>query len=142
MSLRFSEKEAKAMGILSKKDTQRTKKNESLIALVKQGSDPEAILVAACASKWPHCIPEFNAGVPGRKFRIDIAFKQAKLGVEVDGWSSHGRTLSGFKKDKARQNLLVVHGWRILRFTNDDVKNHLPETLSMIELALNTPIKA
>lgn len=39
MSLRFSEKEAKAMGILSKKDAQRTKKNKSLITLIKNGSD-------------------------------------------------------------------------------------------------------
>lgn len=72
-----------------------------------------------------------------RKFALDYAWPHAKLGVEVEGgvWSggAHGRG-SGILRDMEKQNVAVVLGWRILRFT----PSHLvqPETIALIKRAL------
>ncbi len=74
-----------------------------------------------------------------RKFALDYAWPEAKLGVEVEGgvWSggSHGRG-SGILRDMEKQNIAVVLGWRILRFT----PSHLvyPDTVALIQRALST----
>jgi len=53
----------------------------------------------------------------GRRRRIDLAYPELKLAIEVDGWDTH-RTRSAFDADRARENELVVAGWRVLRFTS------------------------
>jgi len=76
-----------------------------------------------------------------RKFALDYAWPDAKLGVEVEGgvWSrgAHGRG-SGILRDMEKQNVAVVLGWRILRFT----PSHLvqPETVALIQQALAVPL--
>lgn len=73
-----------------------------------------------------------------RKFALDYAWPDARLGVEVEGgiWSggAHGRG-SGILRDMEKQNVAVVLGWRILRFT----PSHLvqPETIALIKRALS-----
>ena len=42
-----------------------------------------------------------------------------------------------FQRDRERQNLLTLHGWRILRFTAKDVKSRLTESLDMIRQCLD-----
>ena len=48
--------------------------------------------------------------------RVDFAYPELLLAVEVDGWSVHG-TPRAMGKDFVRQNGLVPYGWRVLRFT-------------------------
>ncbi len=55
--------------------------------------------------------------IPHRKLELDIALPEYKIGIEVDGWQFHGKHLSSHFKDREKQNLLVIHGWAILRFT-------------------------
>jgi very-short-patch-repair endonuclease len=74
--------------------------------------------------------------VPNRRFRLDIAFASEKLAVEVDGYRHHGRSLVNFKKDRARQNLLTLHGWRILRFSAGMIRTDMAGCLSTIHQAL------
>lgn len=50
----------------------------------------------------------------------DVVFREYRLVVEVDGWSVHGHP-TAFREDRRRQNLLVQHGWRVLRFTWQDL---------------------
>lgn len=75
--------------------------------------------------------------IPNRKLEIDIAFTDLKLAVEVDGWQYHGKYLSGFKKDREKQNLLVIHGWLILRFTNAQIKHGPMDCVETIRTCLN-----
>jgi very-short-patch-repair endonuclease len=51
--------------------------------------------------------------------RLDFAYPQARLAIEIDGYASHsGR--KRWERDLARQNRLIVEGWRFLRFSRRD----------------------
>ena len=50
----------------------------------------------------------------------DVAFKAARLVVELDGWAFH-TTPERFQRDRERQNRLVAAGWTVLRFTWRDL---------------------
>ena len=47
---------------------------------------------------------------------IDFADPQLKVAIEVDGRAFHSDRRS-FERDRERQNLLVIRGWVVLRFT-------------------------
>ena len=102
-----------------------------------KGKLPQDILSQAITSRWGDRAHMEYKAIPDRKFRIDIAFPEEKLAIEVDGWSYHGRFKDDFKKGLRRQNILSEHGWSFLRFTADDIFNHLDECLSMVERAVN-----
>ena len=53
--------------------------------------------------------------VRGARYYLDIAFPDAWLAIEIDG-RVHDRH-EAFEHDRARQNDLVLEGWRVLRFT-------------------------
>jgi very-short-patch-repair endonuclease len=53
---------------------------------------------------------------PQGRFRIDFAYPDLLIAIEVDGWNSHG-TPAALAADLKRQNALVLRGWTILRFT-------------------------
>lgn len=73
----------------------------------------------------------------GRTVRIDFAYPGHKLAIEVDGWSSRA-SVQGLQSDDSRQNLLVLHGWTILRFTWRDVVRRPDLVASQIQLALGS----
>jgi hypothetical protein len=50
----------------------------------------------------------------------DVAFRKARLVVEIDGWAFH-TTPVRFRRDRERQNRLVAAGWTVLRFTWRDL---------------------
>lgn len=52
--------------------------------------------------------------------RIDAAYPEHKLAIEVDGFRYHSSP-EAFQRDRTRQNRLVALGWTVLRFTWDDV---------------------
>jgi len=61
-----------------------------------------------------------------RKWRFDFAWPNIKLAVEVEGgtWARgrHSRG-SGFAGDAEKYNEAALLGWRILRFTGDQVNS-------------------
>ena len=63
---------------------------------------------------------------PTRKWRLDFAWAKFKIGLEVEGgvWiqGRHNRP-TGFLKDVDKYNEAVFHGWRIVRFSTQQVKN-------------------
>ena len=74
---------------------------------------------------------------PVRKWRIDFAFQDAKLAVEVEGavWSGGRHTRGGgFEADCDKYNALTLAGWRLLRFTNSHIKSG--EAIQTIQAAL------
>jgi hypothetical protein len=48
--------------------------------------------------------------------RVDFAYPEAKLFIELDGLESHGSG-PALQRDLARQNALVDAGWQPLRYT-------------------------
>jgi very-short-patch-repair endonuclease len=60
---------------------------------------------------------------PERRWRADIAIPAYRLLFECDGGQFHGGHKRGhaLSADYERQNHAVLAGWRILRFTNQQV---------------------
>src|ERR1700733_14572633 len=59
-----------------------------------------------------------------RKWRLDFAFVEQRLGIEIDGGSrSYGRhnRSEGFEADCEKLNAAAALGWRILRYTTEMV---------------------
>ncbi len=88
----------------------------------------------SAAVYWPECVWELEGAIPGRKFQIDIAFPTHKLAIELDGHTAHSHK-DKFQRDRERQNLLTLNGWRILRFTAKDAR--LTESLGIIQQCLD-----
>lgn len=73
---------------------------------------------ARAALKDAEVPPPYPAPYPvragGRTVRVDIAWPEQKVGVEVDGYGGHaGR--EAMDKDHRKQNALILEGWTILR---------------------------
>ena len=71
-----------------------------------------------------------HQNIPGRRFRLDIAWPDHRVGIEVQGGihpfprkmkdgrtilmpGAHG-TAIGIKRDMEKNNLNLLHGWRVL----------------------------
>ena len=57
-------------------------------------------------------------GIP-KHYKIDLAFPDRRIAVEIDG-RSH-RTSLGRQRDERKDNALAEMGWKVVRFTNDQV---------------------
>lgn len=65
----------------------------------------------------PVLVQQYRVRLGGRTYKLDLAHPPSKLAVELDGWAFH-HTRSAFDDDRARANVLVAHGWTLLRFTS------------------------
>ena len=74
-----------------------------------------------------------------RRWRLDIAWPDKRLGCECDGgtWSG-GRHVrgAGYESDCRKINTATLMGWKVLRFTGGMVESG--EAAAMIEQALAT----
>ncbi len=67
--------------------------------------------------------------------RVDCYWRSARLVVELDSRRFHDG-LSARDSDRRRDNRLMAAGWRVLRFTWDDLTNRPLETVRIIRDAL------
>jgi very-short-patch-repair endonuclease len=58
----------------------------------------------------------FQYVVPGLGARVDFAYPERRIAIEVDGYEVHG-TPKAMAADFERQNRLMAAGWVVLRFT-------------------------
>lgn len=91
------------------------------------GSPLEQAFAAALAAE-PHIpAPERELClVPGRRWRSDFVWREARLIVETEGgtWSGGRHTRgSGFEGDCRKYNALTLLGWRVIRITGAHVKS-------------------
>ncbi len=72
-----------------------------------------------------------------------MAFPDAKVAIEVDGWAWHVDA-ARFRNDRRKVNALVRAGWTLLRFTWHDLTTRPAECLAEIldALALATQMPA
>jgi very-short-patch-repair endonuclease len=77
----------------------------------------------------------------GRGFRIDVAFPDLMLAIEVDGWAFH-RNKQRRDRDILKVNGLTKAGWRVLIFSWEDVNERPDYVLTTITsvLAASTPM--
>lgn len=65
-----------------------------------------------------------------KNYKLDIANRSILLGIEIDGWghdSAKGRAL-----DKKKTEALAGLGWTVLRFSNEQVMEHLEECVEVV----------
>lgn len=58
----------------------------------------------------------------GRRLRPDFLIPSALLVIEVDGLEAHG-TRDALDHDLERQNLLIAHGYQVLRYTSTHLRD-------------------
>jgi very-short-patch-repair endonuclease len=61
--------------------------------------------------------------------RVDFLNEKSNIIIEVDGWSHDNRII----KDSDRDNKLVNLGYKVLRFTNDQVVNNFSSVIDSIK---------
>ncbi len=93
-------------------------------------SDLEMRFVRALvAARLPEPVQQHSATLGSRRCRIDLAYPECKVAIEIDGWAHH-RTRTAFDEDRARANDLVVAGWHVLRFTSTMTNEQAVQTTS------------
>lgn len=164
MSLRLSISEAEQKNLISKSQAEEMRRRakpkrvtgtraakapspKSKKASVQQiflpieGNTPQQKLWRAVVGRYPELVKsgdlvwELGNVVPGRKYSLDMAFKDIKLGIETDGWQFHGRDIKNFKRDRRKDRLLLLSGWRVLRFFASEINDELESVLDDIEQA-------
>jgi very-short-patch-repair endonuclease len=76
----------------------------------------------------------------GRDWRIDFAWPEWKLGVEIQGgaWVGGGHnTALGQARDYERQNTLTRYGWRMLFFSTPMLKDMASAVEQVAEILCN-----
>ena len=68
----------------------------------------------------PPSVGQHPVELPGGRIRLDRAFPEVKLAVELDG-ATHHTSPEDRRKDLARDRALAALGWVVLRFTYADV---------------------
>ena len=98
---------------------------------------PQARLTRAALARFPGGKAEYPC-IPGRRFRLDLAWPDARppVAVELDGWAFHGKYKSDFLRDRRKRNLLALNGWLVLAFPARDIHRQLDDVLDMIGRAL------
>jgi hypothetical protein len=70
---------------------------------------------------------------PGRRF--DDAYPDQRLAIEWDSRRYHGQ-LEAFEADRLRDRTAALHGWRVIRFTWQDVEQRPAMVVESIRLLL------
>ena len=73
--------------------------------------------------------------IDGSTYYLDVLFRGIRLLIEIDGREHHiGKEV--FETDRWRQNLLVLDGWCVLRFTWAMIEERPDEVVAMVRAAL------
>jgi hypothetical protein len=75
--------------------------------------------------------PLVNAVVAG--YEVDFCWPEQRLIVETDGYEHHG-TRAAFERDRAKDAQLTARGWRVIRFTETQVRRE-PASCAVVVLA-------
>lgn len=109
------------------------------------------LLLDSRAEPWSQAERSFNyllrdAGITGwgvnrpvvlndSTFYVDVIFRKLKLVIEIDGRLYHSGA-EVFETDRWRQNLLVLNGWFVLRFTWTMIEEHPEKVIAMVREAI------
>jgi Protein of unknown function (DUF559) len=80
------------------------------------------IRLAIVLAGLPLPVSQCPAGIPGRSFRLDLAYPELKLAFEYNG--EEHLTPERAAADLVREQLLVAAGWTIIRFRALTVLHH------------------
>jgi hypothetical protein len=87
------------------------------------GYDPGDSELEARVTWWlaaaglPAPVRQHPVLVQDHRYRVDLAYPDLRIAIELDGWAHHG-TRGAFDHDRERGNDLELAGWTVLRFTS------------------------
>lgn len=85
----------------------------------------ESVLRALCLLAGLDVVPQLGLDLGTGTIHPDLVDLARKVALEADSWTFHtGR--KAHRRDCARYNLLVLRGWRVLRFTWEQVMHDQP----------------
>ena len=111
------------VGRLSKSPGRRPAVVHRLLGERLPGYDPgdsdleTRVLRLLLAAGLPVPAQQHRVRLAGRSIRLDLAYPDRKLAIELHGWEFHSSRTS-FDADRARANALVLAGWTLLEFTS------------------------
>lgn len=109
------------------------------VALVADGraANPfESSLRALAIEAGLQPIPQWRVEADGGVLHPDLADPWAGLALEADSWGHHAQSRADHDRDCERYNLLVLAGWRVLRFTWVQVMFRQDEVIRSLRWAL------
>jgi len=96
---------------------------------IPEGELERRFLPVVRGSGLPEPVRQKRSG----RYRIDYAYPDLKIMIELDGWTYH-RTPAQLGADNKRQNELVLSGWIPLRFTWDDIREGSAMLAALVDL--------
>jgi hypothetical protein len=69
--------------------------------------------------------------------RVDFAYVDRKLALEVDGYEFHSR-FDTFQRDRSRRRALIQRKWGVVEFTARDIRTNAGETVQSVQRLLAT----
>lgn len=86
-------------------------------------------------SDLPRGVCQYPVRISGAIYRLDHAWPDQKVAVEIDGFEFHS-SRDAFERDRVRRNRLEVAGWLVLNVTHRSVERDGRELLRTIRAAL------
>ena len=80
-------------------------------------------------------ITGWKANYPVAGYKVDVAFPDCKVAIEVDGLAFHSNA-EDFQNDRIRQNAVALAGWQVLRFTWLDLTEYPDRVIAEIKRAI------
>ena len=74
---------------------------------------------------------QYRMILAGRKVRIDLAYPEHRIAIELDGWEYHG-SRSAFDADRCRSDDLFVARWAPVRFTSTMTDEYFVSVVSAL----------
>jgi very-short-patch-repair endonuclease len=79
-------------------------------------------------------ITAWRTNYPIGPYKVDVAFPDGKVAIEVDGLAFHS-SAEDFQNDRERQNYIALLGWQVLRFTWLDLTVYPKRVIALIRSA-------
>jgi len=100
-------------------------------------SDLEELLLSLVAK---HGLPRPRTNVwfpaeDGSGVEVDAIWRAERVAVELDSWRHH-RSRDAFDRDRRKGNTLLLAGWTVLRFTDDDLDHRPADVAATLATAL------
>ncbi len=86
------------------------------------------------AAGLPPPVSQHTVLIGHNRYRIDLAYPDLMIAIELDGWAIHG-TRGAFDHDRARGNDLALAGWTLLRFTSSSTQIGIVRTVEAARAA-------
>jgi very-short-patch-repair endonuclease len=81
----------------------------------------------------------FRRQAPVGPYFADFACHQIRLAIEIDG-DTHA-SANAVYRDEVRSNYFLSHGYRVLRFLNNDVMSEIEGVMTVIQQAIGEPVE-